>query len=360
MRKIKRGRRRARHLIPRRRNRVPWAPFALGFVIIIAVGTAALFEVRRDGNDETGLLEYARASQGDPVRMVVDAGHRHQIIFLGDVLPALEPKRIAADAIEALAHGPGLDAVVLEVGSDLQRRIDTYLETDPENTRILLAEPRAVHDQWGVTTEYLELYRRVWRLNRTLPPGRRIRILAADLPGWPPSNTISPNTAAAQYAQRDAHMTELIESTILARSPRARLLIFMGGYHGLKSGQAELQTGLGAPIPIVWLATRLRQLHPGEVFTIVTDGAARPLARGPFTGYVASDVFDFLRKRLPDATRPFALTVDGRFDFLRAPLRATAVPGLEMKLRPDNYRLQDVADGYIFLGTAGTVGATRR
>lgn len=354
MRKIKRGRRRARRLIPRRHTRIPWAPIAVGIILIMAVGTAALFDRRRDGHEETGLLDYARAGQGDPVRMIVAAGHRHQIIFLGDVLPAPEPKRIAADAIDALAHGPGLDAVVLEIGSDLQRRIDTYLETDPENTGILLAEPRAVHDDWGAAPAYLELYRRVWRLNRALPPGRRVRILAADLPGWPPSTALPPQTAAAQYAQRDAYMTELIESALLARSPRAKLLIFMGGYHGLKSGQAELQAGLGAPVPVVWLGTRLRQLHPGEVFTIVADGAARQLARGPITGYVASDVFTFLRKRLPEATRPFALTIDSRFDFLRAPLRAASIPGLELKLQPNDYRLQDVADGYIYLG-AGSV-----
>lgn len=351
MRKIKRGRRRARRLIPRRYGHIPWATLAVGMVVLMGLGTAALFERRRDGNDETTLMDYARASQGDPVRMVVAAGHRHQIIFLGDVLPATEPKRIAADAIEALAHGPGLDAVVLEVGSDLQRRIDTYLETEPENIGILLAEPRTVHDEWSVASEYLELYRRVWRLNRTLPPGRRIRILAADLPGWPPATALSPQTAAAQYAQRDAYMTELIESALLASSPRAKLLIFMGGYHGLKSGQAELQAGLGAPVPVVWLGTRLRQLHPGEVFTIVADGATRQLARGPITGYMASDVFEFLRKRLPDATRTFALSVDNRFDFLRSPLRAVAVPGLEMKIQPSDYRLQDVADGYIYLGT---------
>lgn len=351
MRKIRRGRRRARRLIPTRHVRIPWGPLAFGVIVIIAISSAALFRERRDSQEETVLIDYARDNPGDPVRLVVAAGQRHQIIFLGDVLPALEPKRIAADAIDALAHGPGLDAVVLEVGSDLQRRIDTYLETEPENTGILLAEPRAVHAEWGVSTEYLELYRRVWRLNRTLPPGRRIRILAADLPGWPPSATLSPQIAAAQYAQRDAHMTELIESAILARSPRARLLIFMGGYHGLKSGQAELQVGPGAPVPVVWLGTRLRQLHPGEVFTIMADGATRELARGPITGYVASDVFDFLRKRLPDATRPFALTVDNRFDFLRAPLRAAAAPGLEMRIQPADYRLQDVVDAYIYLGT---------
>ncbi len=351
MRKLKRGRRRVRRLIPKRRGRIPWSLVIIGALLVVAISAAALIEGRRDRQEEAGLIDYARASQGDPVRMVVAAGRRHQIVFLGDVLPAPEPKRIAADAIDALAHGPGLDAVVLEVGSDQQNRIDTYLETEPENPGILLTEPRVVHDGWGVAREYLEIYRRVWRLNRTLEAGRRIRILAVDLPGWPPTTAVPPQTAAAQYAQRDSYMTERIESAILAGNPRARLLIFMGGYHGLKSGQAELHAGIGAPVPVVWLGTRLRQLHPGEVFTIVVDGATRQPTSAPLGGYTASHVYDFLRKRLPNTTQPFALTIDERFDFLRAPIRAANVSGLEMRIRPNNYRLQDVADGYIFLGT---------
>jgi hypothetical protein len=359
MRKLRHGRRRARRLIPKRRGRISWIPIAIGAILVAALSMAAILDGRRDRLDESGLIDYIRASQSDPVRMVAAAGRRHQIVVLGDILSAAEPNRIAAAAIDALAHGSGLDIVVIEVGADLQSRIDRYLETEPEDTGILLAEPRALHGEWGVASEYLEIYRRVWRLNRTLEAGRRIRVLAVDLPGWPPSTPLPPQKAAAQYAQRDSYMAERIESTVLAGNPRARLLIFMSGNHGLKSGQAELHVGPGGPVSVVWLGTRLRQLHPGEVFTIMVDAADYQPAQGSLEGYTASRVYDFLQKRLPEATRPFALAIDERFDFLRAPIRAAAGPGLELKIRPDNYRLQDVADGYIFLGTGTGSGKSR-
>jgi|GEM_PF-478179 len=356
MRKIKRGRRRARRLIPRRRGRLGLSVLLVGALIAAVASITALIGARREAHAGSGLVEYARLSPADPVRLVATAGRRHQIIFLGDILSAPEPKRIAADAIDALAHGPGLDAVVLEIGSDLQQRIDRFLETEPEDTGILLAEPRTIHERWGVASDYIEIYRRVWRLNRTLEPGRRIRILAVDLPGWPPAPNVPPRLAAAQYAQRDSYMVERIESMILAGNPRARLLIFMSGIHGLKSGQAELFYGTDAPVPVIWLGTRLGQLHPGEVFTIVTDGATPALQGSLVADYTASRVYDFLRKHLPDATRPFALTVDGRFDFLEAPIRSVTAPGLEIAFRPNDYRLRDVADGYIFLGTGPKFG----
>lgn len=356
MRKIKRGRRRVRRLIPRRRGRLGLGLLLGGALIIAVASITALIGARRNADAGSGLVEYARAAPADPVRLVATAGRRHQIIFLGDILSAPEPKRIAADAIDALAHGPGLDAIVLEIGSDLQQRIDRYLETEPEDTGILLAEPRATHERWGVAGEYIEIYRRVWRLNRTLEPGRRIRILAVDLPGWPPAANVPPRLAAAQYAQRDSYMVERIESMILAGNPRARLLIFMAGIHGLKSGQAEIFYGTDAPVPVVWLGTRLRQLHPGQVYTIVMDGAMQPTPGGLVADYTASRVYDFLRKYLPDPSRPFALAIDGRFDFLEAPIRAVTAPGLEITFRPNKYRLRDVADGYIYLGTGSRFG----
>jgi len=350
MRKIKRGRRRARRLIPKRRSRIPWIPVTILSILLIAIGSAALLDSRRDREEETEFVDYARSRQGDPIRMIVSAGRRHQMIFLGDLPSGSTPKRIAADAIEALVHGPGLDAVVLEIGADLQDRIDLYLETEPEDPGLLLAEPRIVHGHWGASDEYLEIFRRVWRLNRALEPGRRIRILAADLPGWPPDPKMSPQEALAQYAERDAYMTERIEAHILAGNPRARLLIFMDGYHGLKSGQAELQTGAGSPVPIIWLGTRLAHLHPGEVYTIIVDGTVRDPTRGPVIRYTASNAYDILRKHLPETTRPFALDIGEDFDFLRTPMRTATMPGLDMRIRPTNYRLRDVADGYIFLG----------
>lgn len=358
MRSLNRKRRRARRYMPKRRNRglISWPMLAVLATILVVAGTAALIESRRGQEEVAGFVDYARSQQGDPVRLIVSAARSHRVLFLGDVHPSAEPKRIAAAAIEALAHGPGLDVVALEVGADQQPIIDTYLASDPEDISILTRSPRTLNEQWGVPGEYLEIYRRVWRLNRALGPGRQIRILAADLPGWPPEAAARPQAIAAQYAQRDAHMAELIETEVLAVSPRARMLIFMGSYHGLKSGQAELRFGGGPPIPVTWLATRLRQLHPGEVYSIIVDGSVRPELGGTVGTYAASRISDLLRKHMPEATSPFGLRVDDRFDFVRDPIRIGSAPGLDLVIRPDDYRLQDVVDGYIFLGAAHSIG----
>jgi hypothetical protein len=326
---------------------------AAAAVLILSVAVAALLDIDRKnrGNVEE-LVAYAESDGMDPVALVVAAGKAHRILFLGDVHSAAEPKRIAVAAIEALARGPGLDAVVLEVSSAEQPYIDQYLASDPEDASILLAHPRTLRDHWGISREYLEIYRCVWRLNRVLGPERQIRIVAADLPDWPPVRAVGPRDAARQYALRDEHMADLLEREVLSRDPRARVLIFMGGYHGLKQGHAELHLGVGAPVRVDWLGGRLRQKYPGQVYTVVSDGAPEPTQFGAIASYGATRVFDLFRRHLPASRAPFALRVDERFDFVRQPFYEPNGPGMNLDLQPDDYRLRDVVDAYIYLGVA--------
>lgn len=358
-RQIKRGRRRARRHLPRRRLPIGPGGLAILAVLVLTIGTAMLLRDRRSWAEVGGLLEYARTRQLDPVSLAVAAGRSRRMVFLGDVHSSAEPKRIAAETIEVLARRPGLDAVVLEVDADQQPYIDRYLESDPENTSILFAHPRTLREHWGASRDYLEIYRRVWRLNRALGPGRRIRIIAADLPGWPPAQPLPPRAAAVRYARRDAFMAELVEREILDGNPRARVLIFMGGYHALKGGHAALHFGGGSPVAVTWLATRLHQEHPGEIFTILVDGGPRPTGYGFATSYGSTRIFDLFRKHLPRATAPFGLVVNDRFDFVSEPIYETRTPELDLSIGPDGYRLQEVIDGYIYLGVARGVNFLR-
>ncbi len=350
---IRQGRRRARRRLGRRRFKIGtgWLVGAAALAILLAV--TAILEGRRREADVEHLVAYAHERRIEPVALIEAAGRSNRIVFLGDVHRASSPKRLAADAIEVLARGPGLDAVVLEVGADQQPYIDAYLASEPENATILFAHPRTLHQAWGVDRAYLEIYRSVWALNQELGPGRRIRVLAADLPGWPPDQRLPPPVAAHRYAARDAHMEELIEREVLAGNPWARILIFMGGYHGLKHGGATLDVAGGAPVEVTWLGARLQRRHPGELFTILPDLPRTPSAEGDAVAYAATRAFDLLRRNMREAATPFALRVDGSFDFLSRPILEADLPGLKLSLDPADYTLKDVIDGYMFLGGRG-------
>jgi hypothetical protein len=316
-------------------------------VIIIA---AALLEMRRGGGAEADLIAYAREHRHDPLDLVEVAGRARRFVFLADVPSAAAPKRFAARAIERLAHGPGLDLLVLDVASDEQPFIDRYLATSPEDASILLGRPRAIREGDGASRDFIDLYRAVWRLNEQLEPHRRVRILAADRPGWPPGRNTSPHDAARMFGERDGHMAETVISRALDREPGSRVLFFMNGVHTLKTGGARLQTGGTRPVDVTWLAARLAERYPQDVFTILVDASPSRVVTADVATYRGTAMADVMRRG--GLGSGFALRAGDEFDALtRSPIHIISTTGLEFIAEPRGVPFSQLADAYIYFGS---------
>lgn len=315
-------------------------------LLILAIGAVLDLSASRAGQGR--LAEYIRTAMTDPVASIAAAARTHRIVFVADIHGSGATKRLAADAIQAVATQTGLDAVVLEVSSDAQPFIDRYINTAPENTASLMANPAVLRQPNPAAHEYLQIYRRIWRINENVGPDRRIAIYGADAPGWPPSSAVSPAELSRRYAHRDSVMLEVIERRIFLRNPRARVLIFMTGFHGLKGGRGELKTGGTAPVNVLWLAARLQARHPGEVATFLTDAPAGPTS-GEVAEYVGTRVPEFLGDEMP--SRTFAVRISDAFDVLSDPLVERDSPGVDFEILPRGYNLRDMADTYIRIGS---------
>jgi hypothetical protein len=321
---------------------------ALALLALILVA-AAILEWRGGGGADAALVEQIRAQQSDPIELVTAGARAHRLVFLGDVAGSTASKRFAIEVIDAIANGSGLDAVALAVDAELQPTIDRYLDSRPEDASILLARPRALREWDGAGRTYLDIYRTIWRLNDVLGADRRIRIFAIDLPGWPDESGRSPNQLARMFAQRDDHMAASIEERLLRREPGARVLFFIDALQTLKIGGANIQTGGTGVVQAEWLAGRMTQLRPGDIFTALLEApGARP----------ATEVVRYQNTRLQEAVQRgaglpprFGVRLNtGAFDDLIRPVRTTSAPGVTADLFPQNYRLRDVADVYIHLG----------
>ena len=314
------------------------------------VGAAALLELRRGGGAEGDLVAYARADALDPLDFIQVAGRARRLLFLAEISTAAAPKRFAADAIERLARTSGLDLVVLDVDANEQPFIDLYLATSPEDASILIARPRATRESAGASRLYLDIYRTVWRINQELGADRRIRILAADYPGWPPGHATAPSTAAEMFGQRDNHMLEVITTRALSRSPNVRMLFFMDGLHTLKSGGARAQTGGARPVEVEWLAAQLAQRYPQDVYTILLDAVPAGAIEAEVAAYRGTDVGDVFRRA--GVSSGTALRIDERFDALsRTPIRVVGTTGMDFNLQPRATPLSQLADAYIYFGS---------
>jgi hypothetical protein len=336
------------------RSRRPWLRQPLSWkrggavaLAILAVIIIAALVLDAGTGAELEPVREALARQGRaPVDVVEAAGRVGQIVLLSDIRGHAGPKRLAAEAIRALAHGPGLDAVVLEVPSTEQPYIDAYINRTEEDATLLLSRPAAVREQAGMAREYLEVYRMVWRMNQEVGAARRIRIIAADHPDWPPPEGVSPPEIAGRYALRAPYMLERMEEELLALMPDARVLVFVDGYLALQRSHGRISFAGGAAQEVHWLGELLRERAAAAPRTVLVDAAVSATAARRLPEYHGTELHRPLRR---DVERSAGLRIDETFGVFRSPIMETQSPGLRLEIVPRGYSLREVADSYIFL-----------
>lgn len=320
-----------------------------GFAVVallLIVAAAWLVDRRGASPADRRLAQFAKTAAEKPVELVLRAARSNRIVFLADIHNSTATKELAAQAVQRIAAGPGLDAIIVEIGADQQPYLDQYFDRPQEDAAILLSHGRALGEPGAATRAMLDLYHAVWKLNEKLGADQRIRVIAADLPNWPPERTPSPGELAHLMSKRDEQMYNVISNDVLALMPEARILIFMTGFHGLKSGTVAVQTG-GAPTAIATpLAQRLAQTTD-EVYSILVDAPTSGTATREFVPYLGTNIKQILADA--GANKTFATPVTPEFDYLKTPLIERKTPGTEFGVNPRDYKLRDVADAYVML-----------
>lgn len=340
---------RKRYMPNARRTRTGTTAKVAGVLLVLILAVAALLELRGGGGGEAALAEYVRERAVDPVDLAADAARSRRLLFISDIPTAVGPKRYVEAVIERVAVASGLDLLVLDVDAAEQPFIDRYLATTPEDVSILLSRPRAIREGDGASRALLDVYRTVWRVNQELGAARRIRIIAADAQGWPPVRAVSPAQAAELFGQRGTVMLEAVTERALGRNPGARVLFFVGGLHALKSGGGRVQIGGARPVEVQWLAARLRERHPADVFTILVDAAPSRSISTEVAAYRGTEYAEPLRRNGVSANT--GVRVNELFDDLtRSPIRVVGTTGLDFTLEPRTAPFSELADAYVMLG----------
>jgi hypothetical protein len=332
---------------PRRRGSGTIAKVAIAALVVIVAAMAAL-QLRGGPSATTGFVADARASTATGVGIIEAAAGAHRLLFVADVPSASAPKELVASVIEKLAKGNGLDVVALEVDSDEQPYIDRYLSTPQEDASILMARPRLLHEDEGISRSYLEVYRAVRRMNDELGADRQIRIVALDLAGWPPATSESPSEAARRFGQRDSVMYSNI-TPVLDADPKARVLFFVGGLHVLKAGTGIVQTGGTKTVEAVWLASRLARVYPQDVYSVLVDATPSRIPVTPVASFRGTAAGPVLRDA--GAKTGIGLITGESFDFSRHPVTVVEKPGIHFDLSPQDLTFRALADAYIYLGS---------
>ena len=335
-----------RSMLPRRKyGRLGVTSMVAGAALVIMLIVGWLIEGRGNTDTEQAIADLARKASTDPAGAIANASRANRVVILSDIHESAATKRLAAQAIEKIVATSGLDVLVLEIGADLQPAIDRYLDSNPEDASLLVTNERALREPGPASRDYLEIYRTVWKVNKELGADQRIQIVAADLNGWPPARSVAPAELARRSAEREEHMQRQIERAI-SLQPGARVLVFMTGYHALKSGTGMLQTGGSEPVEIDWLGARLDRSTPEEVYSFLVDAPVAGRATD-VTAYGGTSVAEMIRRS--GVHRTFVSPVTPEFDAIRRPLITRKSPGLNFEILPRDYKLSDVTDAYIYL-----------
>jgi hypothetical protein len=281
------------------------------------------------------VLSILSISPWDPFQFLQTALRDHQIVFLGDVHPLAEPKLLVARLIREQTEDAAIDLLALEVASEQQEWIDRYLASAPEDTTMLLEHPRTLRAHWGVSAEYLEIYRAVYRWN-VAHPDRPVHILAADLRGWPIA-PLTPHMATGGFVNRDIWMAAAFRKT-LEKHSQWRVLIFMGGYHGLKNVGGQVAIGRVHDRFDRWFAGYLRD-EGVNVFTILTDASH-------VEGHGATRMLDYLSRA---SSENFAVVLDSTSDSVREPMYDVEQEGFQLEFWPSRFPLRSAADAMLIL-----------
>lgn len=270
-----------------------------------------------------------------PLDFLRSSLRQHQIVFLGDIHPLAEPKRLVSQIISSQDESSAIDLLALEVASEQQEWIDRYLASTPEDTTLLVEHPRTLRAHWGMSLEYLDIYRAVYRWN-SQHSRHPVRVLAADLRGWPIA-PLTPHMATGGFVNRDIWMAAAFKKA-LQPHPNWRVLIFMGGYHGLK--------GVGGQVAIGRVHDRFDRWFAGylsdeglRIFSILTD--ARQLQT-----HGATRMLDYLAG---DSGGNFAVALDSTTDRVREPLYEVEQEGFRLEFWPSRFPLRMAVDAMLVL-----------
>lgn len=322
-------------------------PSFLSAVLMASLLTVYSVVIRAD-SPEYEFVAAVRNEGVAPTALIAKVMKTHSVVFIGDSHTAAEPKEILIDTIENFEKDQGVDFVVLEVSSTYQKEIDQYLASKPEDTSILLNNPPTLRAHWGVSVDYLNIYRSIWRINQTRQTGHQIKVLAADHPNWPPPQNTSAKDIADIMKSRDEHMMQSVEANILIPNIKAKTLVFMGSFHGAKTGSFEIIFDTDAVSQVQPLGSRINNKYPGIIFSTMVDGMPdiEEYENG-LKSYGFGPYFDQLFSTQPVIPAPTAILIDTRFDFVTAPFYR-----YEDVFWSDGIKLREQFDAYVYLGKA--------
>lgn len=311
--------------------------------------------------DESRLAEWVEEHGREPIEYAVARAQQYRLVIFGEEHEQRESLQFLNRLIPELYHRAGITCVAMEVLKAHHNRQLERLVTAPAFDRAAALDLARATDPWKAWgfQEYWDVMETVWKLNRSLPPGRpRLRLVGlanpADLqsiamisregenpsshvPWFEKLRLIRFPLEITRMAAYDTFMAFQAERQLFA--PGARGIIWVGAAHA----RIHVPSPSGSSAVVPRMGFTLARKHPGEVFTIYVHHRFRPNP-GRLAASSPPQMTDFVERVMELAGgRPAGFDLEGTpFGRLRD---SGAFTFLNKRVG-----LADVASGYLYLG----------
>lgn len=296
--------------------------------------------VKRIPEDIGPFVDYLAGIETSPEAFVMEMLSARKLVINGEY----HRRKVSWDMLKRLIALPEfpdkVGHVFLELPSWCQSRMDAFLASDTLDTEAVLDIFREEQPNgWWDRGEF-EFICGLWRLNRSLPADRRIRVVLADY--QVPYSLALDRKAMQPREDRNTHMANVIAETIESATDPRNHLFLVGCGHAYKSRQAGYASAAhgraGARTAAAQLAERLGDENVFTVFQHVLPGDNSGNNRSPIRG----GVFD--RAFAAAGNRPVGFALAG------SPFGEEPFDGIyEIKFNAATGTYADNFDGYLFL-----------
>jgi hypothetical protein len=201
----------------------------------------------------------------DAFRAIIAAFDAHSIVALGDYHGTKDLDDFMFSLVRHPAFPAAANDIVVEcTSSSLQPLLDRFVSGDDVPAADVKRLWRdQTHPPCSVDPLRERLFKLVRRVNQTLEPARRLRVLAGEPPlDW---RTLTPERHRDFMESRETSLASVLSTEVIAK--RRKALVFYGGGH-LNHGVNEMAMG------------RFEEKHPGTAFVIALYLGAFGIGRG--------------------------------------------------------------------------------
>ena len=296
--------------------------------------------IKRLPQDTASFTSFLSGVSVSPERFVLDMAASHKLVVNGE----FHRRKVSWDMLKRLIQLPDfaekIGVVFMELPSRCQHKMDVFMSSDILDSEIVLQifREEQIYGWWD--RGEFEFVCALWRLNHSLAPGNRIRIVLVDY--QVPYSYIKTADEAIELEDRNTHMAEVIVENLIYSSDSRSGLFLVGCAHAYKSRQAGIASAAhGRQEAMTAAAQLVERLGDDNVFTVFQHGLSGDNS-GNYKAPLRGGVFDRAFEAI--GNRPVGFKLEG------SPFGKEPFDGIyEIKYNAETGTYADNFDGYLFL-----------